>query len=93
VVLVTDGGPNRHAARRPVLGAYRVHRFLANLARRAGTPPTRIAHYNAGPALVLDDAAGPIVVSGEARLGRLTCIWMQLNPDKLAGLDQALDLR
>jgi EmrB/QacA subfamily drug resistance transporter len=28
VVLVSDGGPDRHAARRPVVGAYRVHRLL-----------------------------------------------------------------
>ena len=39
VVLVTDAGPNRHAARRPVLGVYRVGRLLTNLARRIGVLP------------------------------------------------------
>jgi len=93
VILVSDGGPHRHAARRPVIGSYRVNRLLTNLARRVGVVPTRIASFNAGPALVIDDAGGPIVVSGETRGGVLSRIWVQLNPDKLAGLDDPLDLR
>ncbi len=93
VVLVSDGGPLRHAARRPVRGSYRVGRLLTNLARRVGVVPMRTATLNGGPALVLDDPAGPIVVSGEARDGALTCIWAQLNPDKLAALDEPFDLR
>ncbi|HET6792908.1 MAG TPA: RNA polymerase sigma factor SigJ [Acidimicrobiales bacterium] len=36
VVCITDGGPLRRAARRPVVGAARVARFLANLTRRYG---------------------------------------------------------
>lgn len=34
VVLVSDGGANRHAARRPVIGPHRVGRFLLNITRR-----------------------------------------------------------
>jgi RNA polymerase sigma-70 factor, ECF subfamily len=34
VVLVSDGGRERHAARRPVIGADRVSRFLVNTAKR-----------------------------------------------------------
>jgi RNA polymerase sigma-70 factor (ECF subfamily) len=93
VVLVTDAGPNRHAARRPVLGSYRVGRLLTNLTRRLGTVPTRVTTVNAGPALVVDVPGGPIVVCGEARQGLVTRIWVQLNPEKLAALDQPLDLR
>lgn len=93
VVLVTDGGPHRHAARRPVVGSYRVGRFLTNLARRVGPVPVRVVTLNAGPALVLDDPGGPIVVSGESRHGALTRIWAQLNPEKLVALDRPLDLR
>ena len=93
VVLVTDGGPHRHAARRPVLGSYRVGRFLTNLARRLGVVPIRLATLNAGAALVIDDPAGRIVVSGDSRQGTLTRIWAQLNPDKVAALDQPFDLR
>ena len=93
VVLVTDGGPNRHAARRPVLGAYRVGRLLTNLARRLGVAPARFATFNARPALVLDAPDGPIVAWGESRGGVVTRLWVQLNPDKLTALDRSLDLR
>jgi RNA polymerase sigma-70 factor, ECF subfamily len=37
VVLVSDGGPTRHAARRPVIGPHRVSRFVVNLAGRLST--------------------------------------------------------
>ncbi len=93
VVLITDAGPNRHAARRPVLGAYRVGRLLGTITRRLGILPTRVASVNAGPALVVDDRAGPIVIAGECRAGKVTRIWVQLNPDKLADLDQPFEAR
>jgi RNA polymerase sigma-70 factor (ECF subfamily) len=93
VVLVTDGGPNRHAARRPVLGAYRVGRLLSNLARRLGVVPARFAIFNASPALVLDAPDGPIVTWGESRGGLVTRLWVQLNPDKVTDLNRPLDLR
>ena len=92
VVLVTDGGPHRHAARRPVVGSYRVGRFLGNLARRLGPEPVRIATVNAEPAFVIDDPGGSVVVSGEAREGALVRLWVRLNPDKVASLNQPLDL-
>jgi RNA polymerase sigma-70 factor (ECF subfamily) len=92
VVLVTDGGPHRHAARRPVVGAYRVSRFLMNLARRVGLPPIRTARLNAGAALVIDDPGGPIVVAGDASRGTVVRLWVQLNPAKLEALDQPVDL-
>jgi RNA polymerase sigma-70 factor (ECF subfamily) len=92
VVLVTDGGAHRHAARRPVLGADRVSRFLLNLARRVGVPPIHTARLNAGPALVIDDPGGPIVVAGDACGGVVVRLWVQLNPAKLEALDQPVDL-
>ncbi len=92
VVLVSDGGPHRHAARRPVVGSDRVGRFLTNLARRLGVIPIRLATLNAGAALVIDDPAGRIVVSGDSRQGTLIHIWAQLNPDKVSSLDQPLDM-
>jgi RNA polymerase sigma-70 factor (ECF subfamily) len=51
VVHVSDGGPDRHAARRPVVGPDRVARFLANLARRGIEP---------------DDEFHEVVVNGQA---------------------------
>jgi RNA polymerase sigma-70 factor (ECF subfamily) len=92
VVLVTDGGPHRHAARRPVVGSYRVGRFLSNLARRVGPEPVRMATVNAEPAFVIDDPGGSIVVSGEAHEGVIVRLWVRLNPEKVASLNQPLDL-
>ncbi len=52
----------------------------------------QVANLNAGPALIIHDPAGVVVVSGEARRGTVTRIWAQLNPDKVAALDQPFDL-
>jgi RNA polymerase sigma-70 factor (ECF subfamily) len=101
VVLVSDGGPRRHAARRPVVGSYRVHRLLSGGWRLFGFkarpaaeefPPARLAVVNAGPAIVVDSPGGPIVISGEARDGRITHIWVRLNPEKVSGLDRPLEM-
>lgn len=35
VVLASDGGPNRRAARAPIVGPQRATRFIVNLARRS----------------------------------------------------------
>jgi RNA polymerase sigma-70 factor (ECF subfamily) len=95
VVLVSDAGPSRHAARRPVVGAYRVHRLLTGGWRLLGFharptpesfPPARVEVVNAGPAIVVDSPEGPIVVSGQAHEGRITQIWIRLNPEKTGAL-------
>jgi hypothetical protein len=52
VVLVSDGGPNRRAARRPVVGAERVARLLINLTERA------FGRARATPIAVKRDVAG-----------------------------------
>jgi RNA polymerase sigma-70 factor (ECF subfamily) len=89
-VLVSDGGPRAHAARRPVVGPDRIARFLVNLARRL---------RDAGVALepvVLNGERGMIVTLGEARVcamtvhvtdGAVAAIYNVVNPDKLAALD------
>ena len=61
VVLVSDGGPSRHAARRPVVGPHRVSRFVVNLARRVTTlGDVVMAEVNGAPAVL-------IVANGEVR--------------------------
>ena len=101
VVLISDGGPTRHAARRPVVGAYRVQRLLSGGWRLFGfrsrpapsdLPAVRVAMINASPAIVLESPAGPIVVSGESQRGVITRIWVQLNPDKMAGMEHPVDM-
>jgi RNA polymerase sigma-70 factor (ECF subfamily) len=95
VVLMSDSGPGRRAARRPVVGAERVRRLLKGGWRLFGfksrphrdlLPPVRLVDINGGPSVVLDWPEGPIVISGAAVDGRITSIWVRLNPDRTAAL-------
>jgi len=88
VVLLSDGGALRKAARYPVVGAKRVGRFLYNLARRHVDDMT-VEHVrvNGDPGLVLR-VAGAIdqVIAFEHDGERIHAIWMISNPDKLGHL-------
>ena len=95
VVLVSDAGPARRAARHPVAGAERVRQLLAGTWKliefRTGSspderPPVRLIEVNSSPSLVLETPEGPIVITGEAVGGQITAIWARLNPDKTAAL-------
>jgi RNA polymerase sigma-70 factor, ECF subfamily len=96
VVLISDAGPARRAARVPVIGAKRVHqqlvkggsRLLGYQTRpnRDQPPHARVVEVNSSPSLVVDTPNGPIVVTGESVDSRITSIWVRLNPDKTAAL-------
>jgi RNA polymerase sigma-70 factor, ECF subfamily len=95
VVLVSDAGPARRAARHPVVGVTRVRQLLKGGWRLFGfkTRPSRdelpaahVTDINSSPSLVLDWPGGPVVITGEAVDGRITSIWVRLNPDKTAAL-------
>jgi RNA polymerase sigma-70 factor, ECF subfamily len=92
VVLISDAGPARHAARHPVVGAERVGQLLKGTWRLlAGSspderPPVRLIEVNSSPSLVLGTPEGPIVITGEAVSDQITSIWVRLNPDKTAAL-------
>jgi RNA polymerase sigma-70 factor (ECF subfamily) len=101
VVLLSDGGPSRRAARRPVVGPDRVLRLLAGGWRLFGFhsrpsptqwPPSRLAIINASPTIVVDAPTGAVIISGEMRDGLVTHIWVRLNPDKLSGLELPLEM-
>ena len=85
VVLVSDGGAERHAARRPVRGAERVARFLMNIARRFPTDvqlttPT----VNGEPGIVLSFAGRPFLAMAlEIHEGRVHALRSVVNPRKL----------
>jgi len=89
VVLVSDGGPTRRAARRPVVGDKRVARLLLNLSRRQG--PDQIALedvvVNGEPGLLIR-LGGRLdqVMVVEADRGRVKVIRLVRNPDKLTGV-------
>jgi RNA polymerase sigma-70 factor (ECF subfamily) len=93
VVLLSDGGPHRHAARRPVTGADRCSRLLLGLARRT-SPSTTLdwATFNGGDALFARTDGRPdyvitadITADGDGD-GRIDRIFIQLNPAKLGHL-------
>ena len=85
VVLVSDGGGQVRAARRPVVGANNVARLFLGLARR--TPPGAVLRpipVNGGPGFILtqDDATLLVAALTVAR-GRISRIDLVLAPDKL----------
>jgi RNA polymerase sigma-70 factor (ECF subfamily) len=90
--LVSDGGPTRHAARRPVVGADRVARFLINVAAKQPEGTTvEMAEINNSPALISRTADEPPVVMTieTGPHGRIVAVHMVLAPEKLVALDAA----
>lgn len=92
VVVLTDGGPARHAARRPVVGPARAARFMVNLARRFESSPMSMVSVNGHPALLIERPDGPSVLQIIHREGRVTKVLSMLNLDKLAALDHPVRL-
>jgi RNA polymerase sigma-70 factor, ECF subfamily len=87
VVCITDGGPQRRAARRPVVGSGRVARLLVGLARRYRHLATRPA--------VVGGSAGAILSAGDtieqvmavtSKNGVITSIYFVGNPNKLTSV-------
>jgi RNA polymerase sigma-70 factor, ECF subfamily len=96
VVLISDAGPARRAARHPIAGAERVQQLLKGSRRLIASktrsspdepPPVRRIEVNSSPSLVLDTAEGPIVITGEALGDQITSVWVRLNPAKTAALN------
>jgi RNA polymerase sigma-70 factor, ECF subfamily len=96
VVLISDAGPARRAARHPIVGAERVRQLLKGSWRLFGfktgsspdgRPLARLLEVNSSPSLVLDTPEGPIVITAAAVRGQITSIWVRLNPDKTAALE------
>lgn len=95
VVLVSDGGPTRPAARRPVVGAARVARFFATFARRSYACARVVpAVINGDPGIVtyLDDEID-FVAAFEITDGRVAAIWLVRNPDKLQHVTTPVAIR
>lgn len=88
VVLVTDGGAEVHAARRPVVGIARVARLLGNLTQRMPADTALELHrVNHEPGLLVRRGGLPwYVVALETHDGRVTAIRLVINPDKLSRL-------
>ena len=85
VVLVSDGGRDRHAARRPVIGFHRVSRLLRNLTARMPADARVDTHeVNGEPGLVFSRGSTTLLVMAfEVRADRIAAIRLVLNPAKL----------
>ncbi len=89
VVLLSDGGAQRHAARRPVVGVDRVARLVVNLAKRSlATRDVRMVQVNGETGLLfLDDGRPDFTLSFSFTPdGRVRRFYSQLNPEKLRHL-------
>ncbi len=90
IVVTSDGGNERHAARREVVGIGRASRFLVNLAKRQTPTMTfEFVRSNGAPALVVRDSGNPfqILTIACADDGRIARVFSVLNPSKLRALD------
>jgi RNA polymerase sigma-70 factor (TIGR02957 family) len=90
VVLVSDGGGKVSAARRPIVGADKVARFLAGVAEKGLEIPglqVRLAEVNGQPAIAAWVDGEPFVsISPVVDDGLVEQVLVVANPDKLAGL-------
>jgi RNA polymerase sigma-70 factor (ECF subfamily) len=88
VVLWSDGGAARRAARRPVVGRDRVARFVANVAQRVPVEGTfEYVHLNGEPAVIVRNEARPVMTMAvEVGDGAIRAIHTVINPDKLRHL-------
>jgi RNA polymerase sigma-70 factor (TIGR02957 family) len=93
VVLVTDGGGKRLAARRPVVGADRVARFLLGIAHRPydGVPAEEmeieLTDVNGVPGVVLRGRGTVLsALAAEIENGRIRAMHLIANPDKLESI-------
>jgi RNA polymerase sigma-70 factor, ECF subfamily len=87
VVCITDGGPRRRAARRPVVGSDRVARLLIGLARRYSYLTSRPAAVG-GSAGAVFSAGGTVeqVMAVTTEDGVITCLYFVGNPEKITSV-------
>jgi RNA polymerase sigma-70 factor, ECF subfamily len=89
VVLVSDGGPTTHAARRPVVGSDRVSRLMINLTKRGFREAVtfRRAGLNGLPGLLVLAGDRPVLaMAADVEDGKVSAIFAVVSPDKLAAL-------
>lgn len=86
VVLITDGGGQKSAALRPILGADKVLRFLTGVYQ--ASTRADLVQVNGGPALRLElDGELEAVATFTLEAGLVTGAYIVRNPHKLVHLD------
>lgn len=93
VVLLSDGGGEQRAARRPIVGAERVARFMVNLAKRLGPGSIEPGVRNGEQVVIFRLPEGPMVFGADVADGRVVAMQWQRNPHKLTHLDDPVELR
>lgn len=95
VVSISDGGPDRRAARHPVVGADRVARFFVNLTRRQGDAAmVESALINGDPGVIVRlGGVIDLVAAFEVEDARVAAIWIVRNPEKLEHVAEPVALR
>lgn len=96
VVSVADGGGKvRGAARRPVVGAERLARYLfGGMAKTEGEFAATVTWVNGQPGIRMElDGQLVGIVSPTIQDGRITRIYTIANPDKLGRVDEEATLR
>jgi RNA polymerase sigma-70 factor (ECF subfamily) len=87
---LSDGGGKVRAALQPIEGSVRVAKFILGLARKYdGRFFIEAATVNSEPGLIVWVEGAPVVASFEISDGRIARIFHVLNPDKLAGIQEA----
>jgi len=93
VVLISDGGADQRAARRPVIGRDRVARFLTNLSHRVVDSTVTEGDVNYAACLFIHATGRSIVLTGSVRGGEIASLTMMLIQDKIAGAEDRLAMR
>jgi RNA polymerase sigma-70 factor (ECF subfamily) len=88
VVTRSDGGGRVRAALKPVIGADRTARFVLGILSKQPNlvPSLETISERAGVAVRLDGVVSG-VVTFNVRAGRVSDVWVVLNPDKLSTWD------
>lgn len=89
VVHLSDGGPDHHAARRPVVGPDRVARLMINLTRRHLRDGVSVTpcEVNGQPGVVVEEGENTLLALACSVVeGRIERVWAVVNPEKTAAI-------
>ncbi len=92
VVFIADGGGVARAARSPIRGAEVVAKALARAHRVLATLETTTVWLNGAPAGRIEINGEPAAASLVVEDGRVTRIYVTVNPQKLTRLDEPVEL-
>lgn len=92
VIHLSDGGPDHHAARRPVVGPDRVARLVVNLAARhmRGGVSITPCEVNGQPGVVVEEHGRTLLAMACSVVdGRIERVWAVVNPEKTAAIHRS----